>query len=175
MFRYSPAEGSAAPDEMTESQLSTDIAHYVEHAFRGVTVTIPQFLSIEEFRNNGLPYVPTSESNTLQWELIGDEWIDYHYDALAFCTTPSSFQFLLPAYIIFALRYYGTESNIPSFVVFSLYPDRFIQRKSETLSKEQCNAICRYLQFVLAYHDPGRIIHGLLTALQYWTNRYESL
>ena len=160
---------------MANTSLANDVVSDIARAFDGVTISKAHLLSIEELRFDGFPISGSVDGDELGWRGINPLWIEYNYDALAICTSPLDFQFMLPAYMTVAVRSVDSKTNVPSFVIYSLYPTKLTTLRFVAFTTGQCRVICRVLNFLLAYYAPGRILPELSRAIDYWTKRYHRL
>jgi hypothetical protein len=88
------------------------------------------------------------------WKQLTADTIDYHHDILPIIS-PEAFRFYLPAYLIFTLDNFSSDSNAVDHTVFGLCPPRpqnplfehFVSRMN-VLTLEQKRAVKSFLELV---------------------------
>ena len=96
-----------------------------------------------------------------RWQDIPVEWIEQLHDVLSFLDS-KGWRYYLPAYMLYALKFYKTSSNACDSALYScaLYKGsknndlkEYQLSRFRSLTVDQSRAVCQFLQFEAAYGE----------------------
>jgi hypothetical protein len=153
-------KSSNRSDQQIRDALITDI----EKAFDGVQredgVTLHEARVIDDYGTDEERAKARENDTEQRWQNIPDKWIEKFPDALPFLC-PKSFKYYLPAFMIWALKYYDTSDSFTGdAVIYSLEiddPEDYKLERFRSLSNWQASVVAKFLYYFAELADKDHV------------------
>lgn len=136
-----------------------NLIEHIKEAFSNVTLPSKEKITLCTCDECKTVRENISQYSNASWESISDDFIDEYCDCMPLLS-PEAFHFMLPAILIFSLKYFDSGYNGTGFTISTLCPGKdwehskdWWKNRFERFSAAQVDLVFKFLD--MAYVDEG--------------------